>query len=528
MQSGMSSTPTSLPDDAQSLKQIIFSLQLQNDHLQEMVRLLKNELFGRKSESLPEANSNQLQLFGPNAAVEPISSDEQIVVPAHTRKNRGRKPLPKDLPRVEVVHELAEEDKRCACGAQMSRIGEEVSEKLDYIPAKIQVIRHIRPKYACKHCEGVEDEGPTVRIAPPPVQLIPKSNATEGLLAHIAVSKFADALPLYRQQKIFDRLGVEIPRATLANWMIQAAVRCGPLIELMEQEIRGGPMINIDESPLQVLKEPGRANTTKSYMWVFRGGPLDAPVVLYRYHPTRSGEIALKIVDGYQGYIQSDGYAGYDHLTEKPGIILLGCMVHARRKFMAVVKVRKKERGKKTQTKGLADEALEYIRELYRIEKYARKNELSVEQIRDLRQEKAKPILVRFKTWLDTYHPQVPPKSLLGKAIQYTLNQWDRLIVYVDAGFLKPDNNIAENAIRPFVLGRKNWLFAGGPNGADASATFFSLIETAKANGLEPYGYLRYLFSKLPLAQNESDFLDLLPNRIDKAALNAATEGAVE
>jgi transposase len=467
-------------------------------------------------------------LFTPTETVEPVQPDESIAIKGHTRKKRGRKPLPEDLPRIEVVHDLPEDEKQCACGAALSRIGEEICEKLDYVPAKMQVIRHIRPKYACKSCEGVEDDGPTVRIAPPAEQLIPKSIATEGLLAHIAVSKFADALPLYRQQKIFGRLNVDISRSTLANWMIQAAERCEPLIELLEKEIRGGPVINIDESPLQVLNEPGRRNTTKSYMWIFRAGGLDRPVVLFRYHPTRSGEIALKIVDGYQGYIQSDGYAGYDHLSGKPGIVLLGCMVHARRKFMAVIKVRKKERGKKAATKGLADEALDYIKELYQIEKYARQNELTFEQIRRLRQEKSKPILDRFKTWLDTYQPQVPPKSLLGKAIQYTLNQWERLIVYIEAGFLKPDNNVAENAIRPFVLGRKNWLFAGGPNGAEASATFFSLIETAKANDLEPYAYLRYLFSKIPSAQNEVDLLDLLPNRIDKAIIDAAATRVVE
>jgi transposase len=517
-----------LPDDAASLKQIIFSLQQQNDHLQEMVRLLQNEIFGRKSEVRPVIDPNQLPLFTPTETVESIQPDESIAIKGHTRKKRGRKPLPADLPRVDVVHDIPEARKRCACGAALSRIGEEICEKLDYVPAKMQVIRHIRPKYACKSCEGVEDDGPTVRIAPPAEQLIPKSIATEGLLSYIAVSKFADALPLYRQQKIFGRLGVDISRSTLANWMIQAAERCGPLIELLEKEIRGGPVINIDESPLQVLNEPGRRNTTKSYMWVFRAGAFARPVVLFCYHPTRSGEIALKIVDGYQGYIQSDGYAGYDHLSGKPGVVLLGCMVHARRKFMAVVKVRKKERGKKAATKGLADEALDYIKELYQIEKYARQNELTFEQIRKLRQEKSKPILDRFKIWLDTYQPQVPPKSLLGKAIQYTLNQWERLIVYIEAGFLKPDNNVAENAIRPFVLGRKNWLFAGGPKGAEASATFFSLIETAKANDLEPYAYLRYLFSKIPSAQNETDFLDLLPNKIDKATIDAVETRVVE
>lgn len=254
---GMLSEPHNLPDDTQSLKQIISSQQQQIVSLQEMVRLLKNELFGRKSEALPAVTSKQMPLFDSKAPVEPIDKDEELVIPAHTRKKRGRKPLSEDLPRVEVVHDLPEEEKHCACGADLSRIGQEICEKLDYVPAKMQVIRHIRPKYACKRCEGVDDDGPTVRIAPPAEQLIPKSIATEGLLAHIAVAKFADALPLYRQQKMFERLAVDISRSTLANWMIQAADRCGPLIELLKKEIRGGPVINIDESPLQVLNEPG-------------------------------------------------------------------------------------------------------------------------------------------------------------------------------------------------------------------------------------------------------------------------------
>lgn len=516
----MLSESNNLPDDTESLREIIFSLQQQNEYLQEMVRLLKNELFGRKSEVLPFVNPNQLQLFNPDEPTESVKSDDDIVVPEHTRKKRGRKPLPEDLPRIEVVHDIPEAEKECACGVQLSRIGEETCEKLDYVPAKLQVIRHIRPKYACKACEGVEDDGPTVKISPPPAQLIPKSNATEGLLAHIAVSKFADALPLHRQQKIFNRLDVDISKSTMANWMIQAAGCCQPIIELLQQEIRSGPVINIDESPFQVLKEPGRSDTSKSYMWVFCGGPLDAPAVLYQYHPTRSGKVVHDMLDDYQGYVQSDGYSGYDQLSRKQGIIHLGCLIHARRKFVEVNKGRK-ARGKQKAAKGLADEALDYIGALYGIERYARDNDLSHEKIHELRQEKAKPILEKFKTWLNTYHSQVPPKSLLGKAIQYTLNQWDKLIVYIDAGFLKPDNNIAENAIRPFVLGRKNWLFSGAPRGAEASATFFSLIETAKANGLEPYAYLRYLFAKLPLAKTVEEYQALLPKNIDKDTLSS-------
>jgi transposase len=519
---GMSLELKQLPDDTESLKQIIFSLQQKNDHLQEMVRLLQNEIFGRKSEVRPFVNPNQLQLFTPPEEPEPIEPDESIEIKGHTRKKRGRKPLPADLPRVEVVHDIAEEEKRCACGGQLSCIGQDICEKLDYVPAKVRVLRHIRLKYACKQCEGVEGDGPTVKIAPAPVQLIAKSIAAEGLLAHIAVSKFADGLPLYRQQKIFGRLYVEMSRATMANWMIQSADGCKPVVDLLQKQIRSGPVINIDESPFQVLKEPGRSNTSKSYMWVFCGGPSDAPVVLYRYHPTRSGKVVHDIIKDYRGYVQSDGYSGYDHLSRSPDITHMGCLTHARRKFVEVNKGSEKSRGKNKGSKGLAHEALDYIGELYRIEKYAREKELSFDQIRNLRQEKAKPILDRFKTWLDVHRPLVPPKSLLGKAIQYALNQWQRLVVYTEAGFLKPDNNIAENAIRPFVLGRKNWLFAGAPKGAEASATFFTLIETAKANGLEPYAYLRYLFEKIPFARTESDYLKLLPNRIDKAALDTA------
>ncbi len=372
-----------LPDDTESLKKIIFSLQQQNDHLQKMVRLLQNEIFGRKSEVRPAINPNQLQLFTPPEKAEPVEPDDTVEIKGHARKKRGRIPLPADLPRVEIVHDISEEEKRCACGAQMSRIGEDASEKFDYIPAKVQEIRHIRPKYACKQCEGVEDDGPTVKIAPAPEQLIPKSIVTEGLLAHIAISKFADGLPLYRQQKIFGRLDVELSRATMANWMIQTAGCCKPVIELLHREIRNGPRINIDESPFQVLKEPGRSNTSKSYMWVFCGGPLSSPIVLYQYHPTRSGKVIQDILEGYLGYVQSDGYSGYDQLSRNPDIIHMGCLTHARRKFVEVNKGRKK-RGKKKGSKGLADEALDYIGELYRIEKYAREKKLSFDQIREL------------------------------------------------------------------------------------------------------------------------------------------------
>jgi len=305
--------------------------------------------------------------------------------------------LPKDLPRVDIIHDLSEAEKQCACGARLSRFGEEVCEKLDYIPARLRVERHIRYKYACKNCEGVEDDGPTVRIAPAPVQLIPKSNANADLLTHIAVSKFADAVPLYRQQKICDRLGIELSRAVMSQWMVKAARSCAGLLDLLRNGLHSGPLVNIDESPFQVLKEPGQRNTSKSYMWVYRGGQPDRPVLLYQYQRTRSGRTALDFLQDYQGYIQSDDFSGYDHLDQNPHIVHLGCWAHSRRKFMNVIKVRKKHRSKQADPKSLADEALDYIGRLYQIEKEAKHRELDIAGICQLRQEKAKPLLEKFK-----------------------------------------------------------------------------------------------------------------------------------
>jgi transposase len=516
----------SLPDDASLPKDAVLSLitkyEEQIHHLQEQLRLLRGELFGRRSEKQHIPHPDQKLLFDDKAAHgidQAPAGDDKILIGAHSRKKRGRKPLPKDLPRIEIIHDLSEDEKQCACGAELTCFGQEVSERLDYIPARLRVERHIRYKYACKSCEGVEDDGPTVKIAPLPVQLIPKSHATAGLLAHIGVSKFADGLPLYRQQKMFERLGIDISRATMSKWMVQAAGQCSGLIDLLREQIRGGPLIGIDESPLQVLKEAGRKNTSKSYMWVYRGGPPDRPVLLYEYQKTRSGKTALAFLHDYKGYIQTDDFSGYDHLDQKPGIVHLGCWAHARRKFVKVATVRKKHRSKRVNPKGLADQALDYIGKLYRIEKDARRQALDAGQIHRLRQEKAKPLLDQFKDWLEASKPLTPPKGLLGQAISYTLANWEKLIIYIEDGRLRPDNNLVENAIRPFVVGRKNWLFAGSPDGARASATFFSLIETAKANGLEPYAYLRFIFEKLPLVKSDQDLQDLLPQHVNPATI---------
>ncbi len=502
--------------------------QAEIEYLQEQIRLLRNEVFGRSSERSIVQDPTQLPLFelpGDASSTDSAPVEVAIEVGAHKRQKRGRKPLSDHLPRVEIIHDLSDEDKICACGKQKVCIGQEQCEKIDYISAKVQVQRHIRLKYACKACEGVDDDGPTVAIAPPPVQLLPKSNATAGLLAHLVVSKFADALPFYRQQKIFARHGLDLPRATMSNWAIGAAEYCKPLIELLTGQIRSGPYINIDETTLQVLGEPGKSNTSISYVWTYRGGNPQQPCLVYQYHPTRSGQVAIDFIGkDYHGYVQTDDFSGYSSRFEKKQhIVHMGCWAHSRRKFFDVVKVKTKHRGNRPSPSSLADDAIKQIRQLYEIEKQARSQSLEPDQVKALRQSRSKPILDRFKNWLDEKAPLVPPKSLLGKAIGYTLNNWSKLIVYINDGRLRIDNNLVENAIRPFVVGRKNFLFAGGPKGAEAGCIFYSLIETAKANGLEPFGYLRYIFERLPLIDNPDDYKKLLPQKLDSAMIESAS-----
>ena len=513
-----------LPDDPLELKAVIADKdQLLADteqvisELKGRVRLLESMIYGSKSEKRKSAehqDQQQLSLFDEAEATIEVSPEVEgiVTVPAHQRKKRGRRPLPENLPREEVIHDIPEEDKVCPCGCHLTRIGEEVSEKLDVIPARMRVIRHIRPKYACRACEGVEDDGPTVKIAPMEPQVINQSIVTPGLLAEVLASKFVDAQPFYRQEAKFARLGVDISRATMCNWALLAGRAVEPVMDLLLQELRTGPVLGLDETPVQVLQEEGRANTTKSYVWVARGGPPGKPAVYFHYAPSRSGTIAKELVGNFRGYVQSDGYVGYDDLAELPGVVLQGCMAHMRRKFMDVIKAagRKKPRS----DGGLADYVLERVGQLYAIEDEARKRKLKPEAVHELREARARPLLDDIKKRLDARAANTPPKSQLGKAITYARNQWSRIIVYLDDGRLRPDNNLVENAIRPFAVGRKNWLFSGSPRGAKASSAIYSLIETAKANGLEPYAYLRFLFERLPYARCEAERRALLPQHV--------------
>lgn len=515
----MIAIPKQLPDDVESLKEIISSLTSEYEkeiqYLKEKNNLLLQKLFGRKSEKLTPEDVLQGRLFDEPeffSAVEKDESEEKpepvTVVSSYTRKKRGRKPLPESLQRVDVVHDIPEEEKLCACGCEMKRIGEDVSEKLDIIPPRIQVLRHIRYKYACKNCEGSESDEPAVKTAPLPPQIIPQGIVSPGLLAWVLVNKFCDALPFYRQEKLFARIGVELSRATFCNWAILAHRSCGRMLELMMDDIISSPVVGMDETSVQVMNEENRKNTTKSYMWVSRGGRADKSVILFRYNPTRGEDFANSEFKNYEGIIQTDGYQGYNTLGKKEKVIHAGCWAHVRRKFVEASANSK-------DNSSFAHSMISMIKKLYEIESEIREKKYSDVEILELRDKESRPIIEKIGGILTKHRHSIAPKSLTGKAISYTLDLWPRLSVYLDNPLVSIDNNLVENAIRPFVVGRKNWLFSGSPRGAHASAGIYSIIETAKANGLEPYWYLRYLFEKLPACKGDDEIRSIMPNRID-------------
>jgi len=511
-----------LPDDVDLLKSLVADQLARNQQLQAEKQAVTRENKGLKARVLTlqeqlnlalarryaasseKISPDQYRLFDEaETEVEIESADDDVIVPAHTRKKRGRKKLPDSLPRVDVIHELSAQE--CICphdGAVLNEIGEKTSEQLDIVPARIRVIRHIRKQYACA-C------GQCIKTAPLPNQPIPKSMASAGLLAHIAVSKYQDALPLYRQETILRRIGVDIPRATLANWMIRSGILIQPLINLMRDQMLEYDIIQMDETPVQVLKEPHKRAPSKSYIWLQRGGPPARPVVLYDYDPGRSAQVPKRLLAGFKGYLQTDGYDGYNAVVTTNGLIHVGCMAHARRRFSDAVKAqgRNKKRGK-------AHRGLSLIRKLYRIERQAQKMTAQDRYVR--RQKHSKPILDEIRKWLDDALSQVTPSSATGRALSYLYNEWDHLTRYLNDGRLEIDNNGAENSIRPFVLGRKNWLFSASVKGVKASANLYSLIETAKANGLEPYAYLRRVFTELPKADTVEAIEALLPGKINQ------------
>jgi transposase len=499
----------SLPDDPEALKSLLEDYHTQLQHkdnkllqLEEQIKLLLSKRFGTSSERHPGQHELFDEAEQETAEAEPLEPPE-VTVASDTKKKPGRKPLPEQLPRVEVIHDLPEDEKVCAHdGHPLHKIGEDVSEQLDIVPARIQVIRNIRVKYGCRHCE----EG--VITAPIPTQIIPKSIATPGLLAYVAVSKYLDALPLYRLEKLFERIGVTLSRRTLSAWMVQTAGILGPLMVLLQGQLRSGRVLHMDETRVQVLAEEGKMATSQSYMWVTRSGGSDPPIVWYQYEPGRGRDVPMRLLQDFKGHLVTDGYAGYKAITARAEVTGVGCWAHARRKFDEALKV---QGGKKA---GRAQYVLNEIRKLYAIERDIKS--LSPNEKCEQRQARARPVVAKMRLWLDKSLPEVAPKTTLGKALGYLSREWPRLVHYLDNGELPIDNNACENAVRPFVIGRKNWLFSQSVKGAAASATIYSLIETARLNGHEPYRYLRYVLTEI--AKGNEHYEALLPHNLDVAA----------
>jgi len=482
--------------------------------LEEALRLSKIKRFAPSSEQ-----SHQTSLFdeaeneaGDDEELEgadEVLADENQASSTSTKKKPGRKPFSDKLPREQIFIRLTDDEKEGAIDTFFTK----VKEELDIMPAKVRVLEYMQEKAV--FVDRVEGEKQRrVKTAQMPKSPIAGAMGSISLMCFVLIAKYADGLPLYRQEGILSRYGGEISRATLAHWMMALAKQLQPLINLMREHQQRGAVIQADETRVQVLKEPGRPATSDKYMWVTLGGPPGEKSILFEYDPSRRGEVPLRLLDGYGGYLQTDGYTGYNAVCLKNGITQLGCWDHARRYFKDAHNAQPKPKKGKNNKPSKAGKVLSLINKLYVIERDIKT--LSTNEKYLQRQKKTIPVLNQLKTYLEENRHKVPKDSLTGKAMTYLSNQWDKLNVYCTHGELNMSNILAENAIRPFVIGRKAWLFSDTPTGAHASAVHYSLIETAKANGLEPYEYLKQVLTALPYADTVDKVDALLPWNIKK------------
>lgn len=492
----MPASAKNLPESLAQAHQLIARQQARIAWFEEQFRLLKHQKYGASS----EAASPQSALFNEAEALATpgVAPADKPAAQKSPHAKPGRKPLPRNLPRETIVHDLPEDQKVCGCGCALHRIGEDVSEQLDIVPRQLKVIEHVRIKYGCRAC----NEG--IRSAPAPAAPIPGGLPTANLLAHVIAEKYQRAMPLYRLEEGFREDGIELSRTTLANWMIQSADRLTPLYLALRDHLLGQPVIHADETPVQVLKEPGRAAQTQSYMWLYRSGWDGPPIILFDYQTTRAREHPKVFLGDFKGYLQVDGYAAYDRLP----VTLVGCMAHARRYFHEALPAQPAGAAVEGSR---AQQAIDHIGALYAIERELIDAEANAMECHRVRQLRSRPLLDVFKAWLDELAPQVLPKSLLGRAVAYTRGQWDKLCRYVDDGRLSIDNNRSERAIKSFVIGRNNGMFSATPHGAAASAVLYSLVITARENGLTPYDYLRHALSIMPTLKTRADVQQLLP-----------------
>lgn len=486
----------------------VSALTREKEHLNEQLSLFLTRKYKRKSE-----NSNQMKLefvfdepqVSERQAQQVEEAEEEIRVASYVRKKQktGRKPLPEAFPRKDIIYDLPEEDKKCTCGCAKTCIGEDISEQLEYIPAKAHVIRNISKKYACKNCKE-----PGIVVAALPPQPIPKSFAGPGLLAQILVAKYLYHMPLYRQELMLQSCGIDIPRATTSFWVIKCAELLKPLVNLMQDNILNYDVAYADETRVQVLKEKDREAEKQSFMWCFAGGAAEQFSIIFQYSETRGHTVPLNFFgNDYHGYIHCDGYSGYEAMTKiNNNAILVGCMLHARRKFFDITKI--------TKQPGLSHQAVKIFCELAKIKNTMKDNKFSFEQIKQYREKYTKPILDKFKDWLEENIKLVPPKSAIYQAINYTLNQWPKLVNFLQDGRLEWSNNFSERIMKMFATGRKNWLFCNSVAGANAGATIYSIIITCKHHGLDVAKYLRYVLKTLPLCKTSNELEKLLPYNI--------------
>ena len=494
-------------------KAYISELEQKNRWLMEQFRLFRKKQFGASSEKATQEIYEQLSLLFNEAEAcleeerKEAASVSAVEVRSYIRKRKSgnvRDILPKDTEVVEVEHTLSEEERTCPeCGEVMDPIGMEVSETLELIPAKAILHRDIYYSYACQNCKENAETVPVIRTPKEPA-LIPGSYASAEAVAHIAVQKFKMGSPLYRQEKEWNAAGVMLSRQTMSNWLIRCAKDwILPIREaLREQLVHEHDLLHADETEVQVLHEEGRSAQARSYMWLYRtSGDAEHPIVLYDYQPGRGQEYPNAFLDGFHGYLQTDGYSGYNGL---PDVTHVGCWAHARRKFEEARQALPK--GKRSPT---AEEGVAYCTKLFQLEEQFKS--LSADERKRKRLEQAKPVLDAVYAWANTRH--AAPKSKLGMALNYLKNQWATLVAYLEDGQIELSNNRAERSIKPFVISRKNFLFANTADGAQSTAALFSLIETAQEEGLDPYRYLVWVFREAPrrFAQDSHWAASLLP-----------------
>jgi transposase len=478
----------------------IHAKQLKIDQLTHEMALIKRWKFAARSEQL---HGDQRALFEETieADIEAIATELEALAPTpkdSIKQAPKRAPLPAHLPRLEVRHEP--ERTTCGCGCELKRIGEDVSEKLDYTPGVFHVERHIRGKWACAKCQ-------TLIQAPVPAQVIDKGIPTAGLLAQVLVAKYSDHQPLYRQEQIFGRAGFEIPRSTLAQWVGVCGVRLQPLVDALRSALLERDVLHADETPVAMLK-PGLGKTHRAYLWSWCSTQFDSlKGVVYDFAETRGGRHAKAFLGDWSGKLVCDDYAGYKALFEA-GVTEVGCMAHARRKFHELWA---------SSRSAIAEDALKLFGALYEVERDIQAFDAG-ERLR-IRQLRSRPIADTLRQWLMLHRQKVPDGSATAKAIDYSIKRWSALVRYVDDGNLPIDNNWVENRIRPIALGRSNWLFAGSLRAGQRAAAVMSLIQSARLNGHDPYRYLKDILERLP-THPASRVDELLPHRWVPTALH--------